>query len=328
MKNRFVILILLILLIQLPLWIVAQTQQGYVKTIGRPNQPGQMLSDVMVQAKGMFNPVISDAEGSFSISVPGKNDGDPIVFLRIQKNDYELKDRGVIGRQYVCSSRVPIIIQMVDMKQLAADKKRIEDNAYQMAEKNYQQKLKKLETERDNNVITLEKFHQELADLEDKYDKYMSLISDMADRYARTDYDQMDSIDYQINLCIENGELDKADSLIHTVFNPEIVLERNRAAKREIMDRIAFAHSIINKANADREAILQDIEYARCLASICENLAQEYILLEDKEKAIKCLEKSREIQIILYGEESEEVKAISYQIKEIKPWKWKRFCYF
>ena len=43
---------------------------------------------------------------------------------------------------------------------------------------------------------------------------YQALIGDMADRYARTDYDQLDSIDYKINVCIENGELEKADSLI------------------------------------------------------------------------------------------------------------------
>ena len=74
-------------------FIFAQTQQGYVKTIGRPDKPGVVLGDVVVQAKGMFNPVTSDNSGAFSITVPGKNDGDPIVFLRIQKKGYELKAR-------------------------------------------------------------------------------------------------------------------------------------------------------------------------------------------------------------------------------------------
>ena len=315
MKYRH---LFLLILFQLPLWVAAQTQQGYIKTIGRPDKPGIVLGDVVVQAKGMFNPVTSDESGAFSITVPGKNDGDPIVFLRIQKNGYELKDKDFIGRQHVCSSRVPLIIQMVDLKQLAADKKRIEDNAYRVAEENYQKKLTELEAQKEEGEINAEKYRQELAGLQEKYDKYLSLVDDMADRYAHTDYDQLDSIDYQINVCIENGEFDKADSLIHTVFDPETVLERNRAAKQEIMERIALAQSIIDKANADREAILLDIEYAKRLTSICENLADEYILQEEKEKAIECLEKSLAIKSILYGEESEEIIELNNRLKELK----------
>ena len=297
----------------------AQTQQGYVKTIGRPDRPGVFLPNVVIQAQGMVNPVVSDSTGEFNISIPEKKDGDPIVLLRIQKNDYELKDKETVGRQFVCSSHVPLYILMVDSKQLAADKRRIETNAYRVAEENYQKKLNELERQKADDEITIENYRQELQCLQDKYEKYLSLIGDMADRYARTDYDQLDSIDYQINICIENGELDKADSLIHTMFDPETVLERNRAAKQEIMDRIALAQSIIDKANADREAIIQDMEYAKRLASMCENLAQEYILLEDKEKAVECLEKSKRIKSVLYAKESKEVKAIVNQIKEIKP---------
>ena len=296
----------------------AQTQQGYVKTIGRPDKPGVFLSNVVIQAQGMINPVISDSTGEFNISIPEKKDGDPIVLLRIQKNGYELKDKDFIGRQLVCSSRVPIIIQMVDQMQLAADKRRIEANAYRVAEENFHKRLDELEKQKGEGEITVEKYRQELQALQKKYETYISLVGDMADRYARTDYDNLDSIDYQINLCIENGELDKADSLIHTVFDPETVLERNRAAKQEIMDRIAVAQSIIDKANADREAIMQDMEYGKRLASMCENLAQEYSIFENKEKTIECLEKSKSIKSILYGEESEEVKAISDQIKELK----------
>jgi len=295
-----------------------QTQLGYVKTIGRPDKPGKMLPNVMVQAKGMFNSVISDSTGYFTLSVPGKQDGDPIVFLRIQKKGYELKDKDLIGRQNACSSTVPLVIQMVDQEQLAADKRRIEANAYRVAEENYQQKLKRLEAARDSSTITIEKYRQELASLEEKYESYLSLIGDMADRYARTDYDNLDSIDRQINICIENGELDKADSLIHTVFDPETVLERNRAAKQEIQERIAIAQSIIDKATADREAIMRDIDYAKRVDELCHNLAQEYLASDQQEEAINCLNKALDLEKILYGEDSEEVKATQDKIGNIE----------
>ena len=312
--KRFLFLIIILLL---TVWAKAQTQQGYVKSIGRPDKPGKMLAKVTIQAKGMFNAVISDTTGFFNIAVPGKQDGDPIIFLRVQKNGYELKDKGLIGRQHVFSSTVPIVIQMVDLQQLAADKQRIEDNAYRVAEENYEKKRQELQAQLDSTNISAERYRQELASLEERYESYLSLISDMADRYARTDYDNLDSIDYQINICIENGEFDKADSLIHTVFDPETVLERNRAAKREIAERIALAQSIIDKATAEREALLQDIEYAKRVVALCHNLAQEYILADNKEKAKECLEKSLAIEKILYGDDSYEAKHTQSQIEAI-----------
>ena len=286
--SRYIMIVICLLMASVDT--LAQKQQGYVKTIGRPNKPGVALSGVTIRMKGAFNAVVSSATGEFHLSVPGKKDGDAIVLLSIQKMGYELKDRELAGRQLVFSSRVPLEILMIGQKQLAADKKRIEDNAYRVAERNYQKKLQEIEALVKSNKITEERSRQELKQLQNNYDKYMALISDMADRYARTDYDQLDSIDREINICIENGDLDKADSLIHTVFDPETVLERNRAAKEEIRQRIALAQSIIDKANADKEAIHRDLEYAKRVARLCDNLAEEYIAHGEQSKARECLE--------------------------------------
>ena len=296
----------------------AQTQQGFVKTTGRPNKPGVPLENVMIQMVGMVNPVISSSTGEFNLSAYNKKDGDAIKLLRVQKNGYELKDKDMIGRSLVFSSHVPIYITMVDTRQLEADKKRIEDNAKRVAEENYQKKKAIIEEENNNHKLSAEKYRKELDDLQEKYEKYLSLIGDMADRYARTDYDQLDSIDIEINICIENGELEKADSLIHTVFDPETVLERNRAAKKEIEDRIKFAQAVIDKANADKEAILKDIEYAKQIAILSESLAREYLVQGEKGKALQNLQKSLDIKKIVYDEGHPEVIKLIQQIEELK----------
>jgi len=298
--------------------VAAQTQQGFVKTIGRPNKPGTPLGGATIRLRGVLNAVVSSSTGEFHLSLPGKKEGDAIALMSVQKKGYELRDRELTSRQMAFSSHVPIEILMVDQAQLAADKKRIEDNAYRVAEENYQKKLKAIEAQKQNNEITAERYHQELQQLQDKYEKYLSLVGEMADRYARTDYDQLDSIDREINICIENGEFDKADSLIHTVFDPETVLERNRAAKEEINQRIAFAQAIIDKANADKEAIQRDADYAKRVAILCDHLAEEYVAQGDPAKALECLQKSLEIKTILYGEQSSEVELTRQRLNALK----------
>lgn len=314
--NRKVILIILYYLFS-SIQIIAQTQQGFVKTIGRPGKPGVPLENVTIQMVGMVNATTSSTTGEFKLSAYNKKDGDAIKLLRVQKNGYELKDKDIIGRSLVFSTHVPIYIAMVDSRQLEADKKRIEDNARHVAENNYQKKLKEIEKENKKHKLSAEKYRKELDNLQEKYEKYLSLIGDMADRYARTDYDNLDSIDVEINICIENGELEKADSLIHTVFDPETVLERNRAAKKEIEERIKFAQAVIEKATADKEAILKDMEYALQIANLSENLAKEYIASQEREKAIECLKMSSDLKTIIYGEEHEEVKSLIRQIEKL-----------
>ena len=64
-------------------FVSAQTQQGHVKTIGRPNKPGTHLGNVTIRMRGMLNAVVSSANGDFSVSIPGKKDGDAIYLLSV-----------------------------------------------------------------------------------------------------------------------------------------------------------------------------------------------------------------------------------------------------
>ena len=295
-----------------------QTQQGYVKTQGRPNKPGKALSGVTIRWRGSMNTVLSGDDGKFSAPFPDKKDGDAIFLMNVRKNGYELIDKDITNRQQVFSTSVPIEIVMVSSAELEANRKRISDNAYRKAEDNYQKKLKQLEEQKAKSAITIDQYRIRLQRLQENYDKYVMLIDDMADRYARTDYDHLDSIDIEINICIENGELERADSLIHTVFDPLTVLERNRAAKAEIQAKMELAQQIIDKANADKDAICRDSAYAKRVIILCDNLATEYFAQGEKEKALNCMRQSMTIRQILYGEESEEAKKIKQQISQLQ----------
>lgn len=296
---------------------LAQTQPGYVKTQGRPNKPGVPLANVTIRMKGLMNAVISGADGKFSVLFPGKKNGDAIFLASIIKTGYELIDSDMKGRPLVFNTNVPIEIVMVSSAELEANRKRISENAYRKAEENFQRKLKQLEQQKAESEITLEKYRQEYQELIDRYEKYKDLIAGMADRYARTDYDHLDSIDREINICIEEGELEKADSLIHTVFDPETVLERNRAAKEEVQAKMRLAQEIIDKANADKEALRRDSDYAKRVMVLCDNLAAEYLLQNEPDKARDCLMQSLSIRQFLYGEESEEVKIVQQKLKNL-----------
>ena len=270
----------------------AQTQQGYVKTLGRPEKPGEALDGVTLRVKGSHNTVVSDPSGKFSLLLTDLKNGDAYSLQRVQKNGYELNEIDFIGRKLAFSDKVPLTIVMVSSEQLQADKQRIENTAFATAQKNYTAKMSLIEKQLKDNEISKEQYQTAIIDLQDKFEKYQSLIDGLATHYAHTDYDALDEKDREINLCIENGDLERADSLIRTLFDPIDVLKRNMDALADIEQQIGQARGIITQANADMETVLKqqekDAEYLYQLYTIA---AARF----DNDKALQYIETRAEL---------------------------------
>lgn len=230
----------------------AQVQKGYVKTLGRPNKPGVALSGVTVRARGAHNAVLSNAQGIFSMQLVGKKQGDAYILQQVQKQGYELNEQGVIGRPYAYSSTVPLHIVMVSRSQLQTEKQRIEDHAYQTAEKTYKEKLDLLEKQHAERRISAEQYRTGIQELQQKFDKYQSLIDGLSEHYARVDYDELDEKEREINVCIENGDLNKAEELLQ-----ELDIEKRLA---EIEQRIKLGKRLMAEAEEDMARILKQQE--------------------------------------------------------------------
>ena len=279
----------IIIAILLPLLAMAQTQQGYVRTLDRPDNAGKPLSGVTIRQTGAHNAVVSNASGTFSLNMSGKELGDPYSLQQVRKDKYELVEHDAIGRKYAYSNSVPLTIVMVSTEQLEKDKMRIENNAYKRAEKDYKTKSAALEKQLNEKTISEEEYQQEIQALINNFDKYQSMIESLADHYARTDYDALDEREREINICIENGDLERADSLLHTIdnFDPIEVLKRNKEAMAKFDSQIAQAEEMLAQANADMTEVLRrqekDAEYLYQLYTIA-------LARYDNEKAAKYIE--------------------------------------
>ena len=283
---------LLLLLILLGQCLSAQTQQGYVRTLGRPEKKGEALGNVTIRVKGEHNYVNSEDDGTFSMLLPGKKNGEAYSLQQVQKTGYELNEADIIGRQFAFSDKIPLTIVMVSIAQLQTDKQRIENNAFKTAENNFNAKVRELDKLKEENSITIEQYQQEIQNLYEKFEKYQSLIDGLSEHYAHTDYDLLSEKDRIVNIFIENGELERADSLIRLLFDPIDVLERNKKALDRIEQQIGEASTMLNKANEDMAAVIKqqekDAEYLYQLHTIA-------LARFDNEKALFYIETRAEL---------------------------------
>ena len=192
---------------------IAQTQQGYVKTKGRLANDGSVIAgtripNATIQVKDR-TPVISQANGNFSFPIPANK----FYIQNVQKQGYVLTDPEVLSKQYSYSTN-DLIIVMEDLAQLEADRRAIERK---ISVKLYSQLLQlgeELEILKEQNKITEEKYRELQQQLNQYQDDNEKIIKDMAERYTKMDFDQIDEFNRKVSEYILNGELTKADSLI------------------------------------------------------------------------------------------------------------------
>lgn len=274
----------LLMILSLPA--MAQVQKGYVKSLGRPGVKGAALQGVSIRVRGVHNAVVSAQTGTFSIAMTGKKAGDAYALQSVKKAGYELIEAGMIGRNYAFSPSVTMQIVMVNSSQLQADKQRIENNAYKAAEKNYKAKMTALEKQLNAKKITAANYEKQVNDLQKQFEKYESLIEQMAEHYAKTDYDALDEKNKQINQLIENGELERAEEMINSMFDPTEALKKAKEDKQRIDKQLADANALMEEAERQRQEVLKrqakDAEYLYQLFTIAYSKfeidkAKEYI---------------------------------------------------
>ena len=232
----------------------AQIQQGYVKTKGRLGANGQViagkrLSGVTVQIKGR-SAVMSQANGTFSFPIPANK----FLILSVKKQGYVLADPETTTRQYSYSFN-PLVLVMETQEQQAEDKLANERKIRRNLQRQLQAKEEEIEALKEQNKITREEYQQRLQRLYADLESNEKLISEMAERYSRLDYDQMDEFNLRISDCILNGRLTEADSLLRS--------------KGDINDRIAHlnqhhnanlqAQETLDKSKAMEQKDLEDI---------------------------------------------------------------------
>ena len=191
-------------------------QRGIVRTLERPGKPSQGIEGVTVNVLEYPNSIVSKKGGKFSFEIAGKRQGDSFTLARVQKKGYTLVDKQMKGRSFAYSSTVPLEIVMVADQQLENDKKRIEDKAYSRAKKDYDQKVAILEKQLKEKTISEQEYRKKCEALNADYNNYIQLIDQMAERYATTDYKGLSDINRQTLECIENADLERADSLINS----------------------------------------------------------------------------------------------------------------
>lgn len=214
----------------------SQNQPGIVRTIGTSNHHGVPIAGATIKVKGNNQQYLSDNKGAFSLSMHHANAGDKFQLLNVIKRGYELADKDFLSRTFAYSSQSLLEIVLISTEEMQKEKQAIEDRVFKIAKENYEKKLTTLKQEQEQGLITIEDYRAKLKTLQDQFDTFDEILSAMAEHYARTDYDRLDSLDVLINTHIINGELEKADMLV--------------AQKGNLDDRIAAyqRHAVTNEA--------------------------------------------------------------------------------
>lgn len=194
----------------------AQTQQGIVKTRGRMVDgqlvPGTRLSGATVTLN-FGNPLVSSNQGTFSFVVPATKS---FSLVNATKQGYTLADPEYTRRLFSYSSKSPFYVVLEDENQRQADIKEATDKVRKTLKRELRKREDDLDELIEKNAITQSKYDSLRIELEHYRQNSEDLVREMAERYASTDYDQLDEFNHKVQMYIDNGDLQKADSMLNT----------------------------------------------------------------------------------------------------------------
>lgn len=240
--KRFIPIIIFLLI---PITTFAQSQKGNVFESSVTSFERKPLPGVTVKVRGNTNAEVTDKNGAFSISTSKQVNGKQYILTSIYKKGYELADPSVIGRLMAYSSKVPLQVVMLSSKILSERKIEIENKIYQSTQAHYNDLLISLNDSLTKGLLDMEAFVRRSKLLQQQYDAYEPLISQLSDHYARMDYSKMDPRDIEVCAMIMEGKIERADSLI-SVLEKELISQKedHRREKEDISNDLYNKYAI------------------------------------------------------------------------------------
>lgn len=238
----------------------AQTQKGVVKTKGRMVNgqllPGTKLGGAVIAVRGRSS-VLSQGNGSFSFPVSGQT----FMLDSVRKKGYQLVDAEATPKSYAVSKN-PLYVLMETPEQQMQDKLNAERKIRRTLQRQLQEREDEIEALKEQQKLSDAEYRQQLQQLYAQQESNENLISQMADRYSKMDFDEVDEFNRRISQLILDGKLTEADSLINTkgdINDRADALRQHQEANAQAEQEIAKKQKQLEKSKALARKELEDL---------------------------------------------------------------------
>ena len=238
----------------------AQTQQGVVKTKGRmvngQLQPGSKLAGAVIAVRGR-SAVLSQSNGKFSFATNGQT----FMLDSVRKKGYQLVDAEAAPRSYAVT-KSPLYVLMETPEQQMQDKLTAERKIRRTLQRQLQEKEDEIEALKAQQKLSDAEYRQQLQQLYSLQESNENLISLMAERYAKLDFDEMDDFNRRISQLILDGHLTEADSLLNTkgdINERADALRQHQEANAQAEQEIARKQKKLEQSKALARRELEDL---------------------------------------------------------------------
>ena len=241
--------------------VFAQNQQGYVKTKGRLGNNGTViagsrLSGATVQVKGS-NAVVSGSNGTFTLAIPGNN----YYLQSVQKQGYVVTDPDMLSHQYAYSKN-PLVLVLETPSRQTDDRLAAEKKIRRTLQRQLQEKEDEIEILKEQQKLSDEAYRQRLQEVYAQQESNEKLVSEMAERYSRMDFDEVDEFNRRISSLILEGKLTEADSLLNTkgdINSRAANLRQHQAANAQAELELKKKQKKLEKSKALTQKELEDL---------------------------------------------------------------------
>lgn len=269
MKRLFFILIIIIAIFSVQAQV---TQVGVVREL---NSDGKTLSGVgiTIPTASDVQPAFSDNNGIFLLKFSRKQAGDVLYNIRVFKPDYEVVNLQLLKDGWTLTEKDTLEIILAQTQVIAESRAKYYHIIDQYQIRQYNETIVRLKKELEKQMITSAEYSQRADEAEMELRDAYEQLDDYAERLARINKDDMDSLSRAAFQRLENGDIkgaievyesqDLLQQLKDKVALRDESMESIRLLMPKLKEEAQFRQMAAGKENIQRaDTILAQIVHA------------------------------------------------------------------